>query len=368
MPSSFEGEARERFERWLVEHVRHSMPAGELYFAYFDPEGEGAWALSPPISAEVARYWLRVDAIDAALPIGEALLAAQHDGRGSAGSRLAGAFPSEIDPATHRPRYLYDTTDNLTIIEALLDLHEATGEVAYLEGARRSGRWIEQVMSHGDRYGVWREAHAVPMKAATDTGDFDNRIAVGRLLFWVPTLRRLSDAVAEPELAALADRIVDFTARGQTATGGFFDHYDPGYPPEPYDVERFSGYAGDAVVADDSIRAALGLVDTAPARARAFARWLGCEDGEVPGYLDLAHGGPYRGPGSTAYLDLLSGALVAALARRLGEPTTASALLARAQSGDGGWPWAWDPADDVSLSAEQATLVGLWSLIDLSPR
>ncbi|MEZ4368127.1 MAG: hypothetical protein R2939_17880 [Kofleriaceae bacterium] len=213
---------------------------------------------------------------------------------------------------------MYDSGDNLAVIEALLDLEAATGEPRFLEAARRTGAWLRDVMAHGEEVGVWAQPMGAPMKAVTVDGNFDNRIAVGRLWFWLPTLDRLAARTDEPGLAALADSTRALLAQAQTTKGGYPDHYDPGYPAVAFDPSRFAAYTSDgAVVADDSLRAALGAVVADDDVAAGQRQWLPDDGPGLSGYLDLADGSAVS-PGHEPSHDLVSTSLRAALARRPG--------------------------------------------------
>jgi hypothetical protein len=210
------------------------------------------------------------------------------------------------------------------------------------------------------------------MKAATDAGAFDNRIAVGRLAFWTPTLRRLGRRLDDPTFAALADRTVAFLVPAQVASGGIADHYDPGYPAVPYDPTRFRAFTPDgAVVADDSLRAALGAVVTGADSMdlHRFLSWLPDDHGGIPGYLGLADGERRTSPGTPPYDDLIATALLAALRRRSGLPVSPAgqALLERTQDADGSWPWGWFMDAEAPVDATHATMTSIWAVIDLTP-
>jgi hypothetical protein len=367
------------FVRWLEAHARATDPeVKDLYFAYYDAaageETGEPWFLSPMVSADVLRFYLRLGNLAQATRIGDALLGWQHDGGGKVGGRLVGAFPSEIakDGQGWAPRYLYDTHDNLVVMEALLDLQEATGQQRYLQAAKRTGDWLRDVMTHGERYGVWQGTLSAPMKGVTDSGDFDNRIAVGRTLLWLPTLHRLAAKTKDQSFAALARDAQALLAKAQTPAGGFYDHYDPGYPAVAYDSSLFRTYGPDgSVVADDSLRAALGLwLLGDDAAAERFSRWISHPNGRVAGYLSISTGEPWFTTGEPVYDDLISTALYRYLADRLGLPDNGEerAYLARTQAKNGGWYWGWSRTLDAPIEKTQATLTGVYALVDLLPQ
>jgi hypothetical protein len=209
------------------------------------------------------------------------------------------------------------------------------------------------------------------MKAVTSSGDFDNRIAVGRTLFWLPVLDRLSRLTGDGSFAELAADAKALLSLGQMENGGYADHYDPGWPAEPFDLSRFSAYAKDgSVVADDSLRAALAAEQAGDHEAVArFTRWLPSEQGRIVGYLNLESGEPHFPAGNKKYFDLISSALYYRLssAVRADDVNAAVQFLTKTQAANGGWHWGWDAHKNAAIDSNQSTLTGLWILTDLSP-
>jgi hypothetical protein len=365
-----------KFVGWLDRSVRASEASvANLYYAYYDAAKRRPWFLSPMVSADVLRFFLQVGDVARAAAIGDAILHWQNTGEGVGGERVAGAFPSELDQdkGVWVAKPYYDSHDNLVIIEALLDLAAATAQPRYLQAAVRAGAWLRDVMAHGERYGVWVEAHGAPMKFVTASGDFDNRIAVGRTLLWLPTLHRLAAAAQDDSFVALAESTRAFLLRGQDANGGFADHYDPGYPAQPFDAARFRPYGPDgSVVADDSIRAALGaLLGGDKDAAERFTRWLPRAEGRIPGYLGLDTGKPRFTSRDRVYHDVMSTALYERLAQRLdltSDVASARTFLEGTQGDDGSWFWGVDAEMNRPVNSDQATLIGLWAFADLCPR
>jgi hypothetical protein len=362
------------FVDWMEHHATERDAAVEgLVYAYYDTDKQRPWFLSTMVSADVARFYLQAGDQTRARAIGDGLLRWQHDGSGRFGERLGGAFPSELhkEGTEWVAKPYYASSDNLTVIEALLDLSEATSDPRYLDAAKRSGVWLRDVMSHGELYGVWAQPHGAPMHAVTASGDFDNRIGVGRTLFWLPTLHRLAAMTGESSFAQMAEQAEAFLAHGQHPSGGFHDHYDPGYPALPFDQNRFRAYGPDgAVVADDSIRASLGMVFAGNHESSArFAKWLSHRQGRVTGYIGIETGKPRFTPRDRVYYDIVSSGLLGALLGRLDvEHADTTDFLLNTQAENGGWYWGWDEQTDRPLTATQSTLTGLWALLDLSPR
>jgi hypothetical protein len=365
-----------RFIGWLDQAVRASeVDVANLYYAYYDAAGRRPWFLSPMVTADVLRFFLRTGDVAKATAIGDALLRWQHDGQGAFGDRLAGAFPSELDKVNGRwvAKELYDSHDNLVVLEALLDLHAATAQGRFLQAGLRTGVWLRDVMARGDKFGLWTEAHGAPMKGVTTAGNFDNRIAVGRTLLWLPTLRRLATVAQDDSFATLADSAEKFLMLGQEKNGGFADHYDPGYPAQAFDAARFRAYGADgSVVADDSIRAAIGALQVGNrGAAEKFTRWLSRADGRIAGYLALETGKAKFLAQDREYHDVMSTALYERLAEKMGmssDVAQARAFLEGTQGDDGSWFWGVDAEMNQPVNADQATLIGLWTFADLCPR
>ncbi len=367
--------ATQAFVGFLDIHGRATDPAvRDLYYAYYDRDTEVPWFISTMISAEAVRFFLRLNRPADAARTAQALLAWQHDGAGDLGERLAGAFPSEVtqtNSGAYVANYLYDSGDNLAVMDALLEMYETTGDAQYLEAAHTTGRWLRDVMSHGERYSVWSEPHHVPMKAVTDQGAFDNRIAVGRLLFWLPVLTRLAAHTGDISFADLANTSYAFLAQGQTASGAYYDHYDPGYPAQAFNVANFHAYADpNLVVADDSLRAALGIAQNDAYAANLFWNWLAHDVPGISGYLDLRTGQAPAADIATPSYDVISTMLLQQLATKLGQAAPdANAFLQAAQHANGGFAWGLDPTTQQPLDNTQSTLTGFWVLADmLTPR
>ena len=370
------GIAEQRFGMWMEGSVRaRSAGVDGLYYAYYDTDTSTPTHLSPMISAEVLRYRLGLGEIAAAREIGEALLPWQAQiSADTRRSRNAGAYPSEIaarEDGSFEARYLYDSYDSLAVAEALLDLFDATSDVRYLKSAERVGSWIRDVMSQGDTFALWLSNLDAPMKAVTDAGDFDNRIAVGRTLFFLPTLHRLSERTGDESYAALASRAATWLLDAQTPSGAFYDHYDPGYPPVAFDPDRFAPFGSDgSVVADDSLRAGLaawqlGYTDAADS----LADWVPDASGGVPGYLSLANGGEHFPGANIPYHDVISSSLHAALIERNGgDASEAREFVLGLQDADGGWHWGWTVDAPEVVGTLQSTLTGLWAFVDLLPQ
>jgi len=343
-----------------------------LYHAYYHVEENRPFYLSLRASAQVARYMVRRGRDAEALAIGDALLGWQHSGDGEDGLLLGGAFPTEIvrrsDGYDALP--VYDSADNLAIIEALLDLHSLSGHAGYLAAAVRAGEWLRDVMAHGELYGVWLEPYGVPMASVLD-GALDNRIPIGRTAFWIPTLRRLGALAGVSGFDALADRLTAFGRLGQNESGGFYDHYEPGWPPAPFHQDRFQAYGYDnSVVADDSIRAAISAVQRGDLEmAERFTDWLSTPAAGIFGYISLLTGDGLFVEGDLPYYDVVSTGLIRSLYERLGfDVQSETAFLIDAQYTNGGWYWGLVASDGEPITGEQATLTGLWAVMDLSPR
>ena len=366
--------ANPAFVKWL-DLVKETDPQiGELYYAYYDTSKSSPWFLSTAVSAQVLEYMLATGDTARAEVIADSLLGWQYDGTSAIAARVRGAFPSEIErnasTGEFEAEYLYDTDDNLVICEALLELYDATHQQRYLTAATGIGTWIRDVMVHGETYGVLVTSLGAPMRSVTDQGNFDNTIPVGATLIGLPTLKRLSARTGDASFAKVASSAFAFLRQGQEADGAIDDHYDPGYPAQPFSQSRFVAYEPGAVVADDSIRGAIGLYEGgATAQVGAFLGWLKRGDGGIPGYLDLTNGGGFFPSDTTPYFDVVSSGLYAALATRVanGEATAAQAFENGKQAANGGWFWGAREDNGAQIDSNQATITGLAALMDLSP-
>ncbi|MEZ4369163.1 MAG: hypothetical protein R2939_23190 [Kofleriaceae bacterium] len=367
--------ARARFATWLAEVATAGAPevtplvyAGPLPV----PEGGAApTAVSTAISAEAGLWHLRQGRTAAARAIAARLLRFQQGRRDGVLARSAGAMPERIVLVDGQwrgdDRFL--AGDNLAVLALLIALVEVAGEPDLLNAAIGIGTWLVDVMCRGDAHGVWAEPHGAPMAFVTRAGDFGNALDADRAPLWMSALARLGRVTGEAAYCRQAERAGAFYLTGQHAAGGFFDRYEPGWPPEAFDVARWTPAAPGTVRATHALHAALGLVHLGAVDAAqktlawvrrdgdGVATWLELDSGR-PATIDGDDGGPYD-VGATAAFHALAVALGDAAAAR-----TSAAALARWQAADGGFPLAVD-AKRRAITAERSASIGLWATADL---
>lgn len=152
--------------------------------------------------------------LKAAIGAGDHLLrtavAAEHDG-------LCWTFPEEV-PKMAGHRFVGYAHGAAGIADALLDLHDATGDPRYLEAASRAGRWVagQAIPSLDDGSGV--DWPAVPGETFGDGTWCHGAAGIGRFLLHAAALDAVPGAL---DLAARAGRTV---ARGMRWTGPVLCH------------------------------------------------------------------------------------------------------------------------------------------------
>jgi hypothetical protein len=317
-------------------------------------------------------WLLRQQRVDEARTVMAALLAWQQPVDDQVHARTHGAFASAIerrDGRWQRGTRFY-AGDNLVVLAAILALHEQVGGDPLLERARRVGQWLSAIMCRGERFGAWSEPHGAPMQLVTASGDFVNRITTGVPMLWLSALHRLGDALSERRYCRQADRAYAFLRAGQASNGAFMDHYEPGFPAEPYDPARWRPHAPGQLIGDNLLRAALGACRFGDrAAAGRLADWLQVEDGAVCAYVDADTGGSGFEPGARDYYDVTSSGLYRALCLWLGraeQAAAASAFLERTQLASGGWYWGLMRDGLGPLEPQLSPMPGLWATADLS--
>jgi hypothetical protein len=329
------------------------------------------------LSGKTVLWMARRGQVDDAVRIAKSLMRWQQINPKAGQGRTYGAIPSvielddiELDAKGARPGARYYAADNLVILEALLELYAKTGDAPLLNSAIGIGTWITEVMCRGHQYGVWAENHGAPMWFVSAQGDFNNQIPANGEMMWMSALARLGHEAAEPAYTRQAERAYAFHRNAQYGNGAYLDHYDPGWPPKPYDGGRWRPYQAGQLIADSTLRGALGACRAGDLdSARHFFKWLKVEQGGVPAYLDLATGGSGFPKTQEIYYDLTSSALHRSLCQWLGERQAAQqdmAFLKQTQDPTGGWHWGLFAKSLKPVTPQMAPIVGLWATADLS--
>ena len=367
---------RARFSAWLAALENTDGETAGLY-PYFRSEEKGFESssddfLSPMVTAKCVLFWLEEQSVNRAVRIGERLLYWQDRIRTHAHPNVAGALPSQIveEDGQWAGGDRFYSGDNLVVLEAFLSLYERTGSQEFLDGAEHIARWIKDVMGHGEQYGVWLEPYFAPMQFATADGSFDNRVFTNTAFMWISALRHYGEVTNVMDYIEHFVLAKAFFLQGQSPHGVWFDHYDPGYPPQYYNTNRWQWFGdGGVVVADNAMRAALGALRVgAPDRAERFADWLRPRDGAVFAYLDAATGNGRFAPSDEPYYDVVVSGLWRDLTRGLGRDKAAMVadrFLARTQSAGGGWYWGRRQNRLIPVQRSQAILTGFWAVSNM---
>jgi hypothetical protein len=367
-----------RFHRWMAQQgFARDRGVCNLVFNFYDTDKrKGSWLY--PMLCGKAIIWLlgRGRVADATL-IAQALLRWQQTNRHDAGERSYGAFPSAID---HSPPTAdgaaewvagerYYSGDNLVILDALLSLHRRTGNRELLNAAVGVGTWLCTVMCQGVKYGAWLEDHGAPMWFVTAAGDFSNNIYNNVEMLWISGLHRLGRITREHAYCRQAEKAYRFYLRSQTGPGAFYDHYDPGYPPQKYAADRWKTYAGQQVICDNVLRAALGACRWSDVEmARKTMDWMQIEGGAVPAYLDIESGAHAFEPSTEVYFDVTSTGMYRSLCQWMGNRRGAEdaiGFLQQTQDDSGGWYWGVY-GDLKPVRPEMCPMPGFWATADMS--
>ena len=239
-----------RFLRWLrTDGVSRARPVENLVFNFVDASTRvGTW-IYPMLSGKAILWLVQRGQIAEATAIADTLVGWQQISTEGKLARSYGAFPSQIDLAPDgawKAADYYYAADNLVILDALLALHAATKAAGLLNAAIGIGTWLTEVMCKGHTVGVWAEDHGAPMFMVRGTGDFVNAIHSAGEMLWIGALHRLGTLTNELAYCRQAERALAFYLGGQHANGAFLDHYDPGYPPTPFDAARWAPYCAAA--------------------------------------------------------------------------------------------------------------------------
>jgi hypothetical protein len=362
-----------RFHRWMgVQGFARDRGVQNLVFNFWDTsKNRGNWIY--PMLCGKAIIWLlgRQRTADA-LAIAEALLRWQQTIPYDAWERSYGAFPSAIDrdPAGEwKPSERYYSGDNLVILDAFLSLYRATRSRDALNAAVGIGTWLCTVMCQGVKHGAWLEDHGAPMWFVTASGDFSNHIYSNVEMLWISALYRLGRMTREYAYCRQAEKAYRFYKQSQTMAGAFYDHYDPGYPPQKYAQERWVTYQGRQVICDNVLRAALGACRWADVEmGRKTMDWIQVQGGAVPAYLDIETGSHAFEPNTEVYFDITSTGMYRSLCQWVGNRAGAEeamGFLQQTQDPSGGWYWGVF-GDLKPVRPEMCPMPGFWATTDLS--
>jgi hypothetical protein len=370
---------RASFDAWLHAHAQAwDADASRLLFNFYNADTGARTTLYPMLSGKLVLWLLAQDRVDEAVAVADKLLEWQQtDDSNATKHRSYGGFPSLLTNSgggnwvagdgVNPIRYY--SGDGLVILAALLALYDETSDADYLTRATLVGDWLVEVMSDCVQFGIWYEDHGAPVEFVDSAGNFSSHILTSCYM-WIGALDHLSVATSDASYGNQADDARAFYALGQIASGPFWDHYDPIYPPVAYDVANWDPHASGGLLADSTLRAAIGAAKagdlTAAAETLAWIQ-VGADAG-VFGYLDVSTGGPLAAM-DPDYYDEVSTALYRALCQwcdQLGLARGAQRRLLALQAANGGWYWGQVAATCVPLADDQAVIVGLWAGTDLS--
>jgi hypothetical protein len=364
---------RNGFRMWLARsEIKQGETAG--LYPYYVSEEEGFESsgddfISPMVSAKCILYWLAENDIGRAVRTAEGLLYWQEVAGKNVHANAVGALPSQIvwDGTQWVCGDRYYSGDNLLVLKALMSLYKLTFRDDLLQAAEQIAGWLRDVMCHGENFGAWLECYFAPMNFITAGGDYDNRIFTGMEFLWLRAFRDFGEITADSSYIQHYTIAKSFLMMGQSEHGVWFDHYDPGYPPQYYATQNWKWYGeGGVVVGDNALRAALGAYHAGEYESvLRFAGWLRPQDGAVFAYLDAATGEERFLPSTDPYFDIVVSGLWRDLASKLGMDKaviSSEQFLSRTQSPDGGWYWGRRQHDLSPIQKSAAILTGYWAV------
>jgi hypothetical protein len=364
-----------RFHRWMLSYgFAQDRSVRNLVYNFYNSEKKiGTW-IYPMLSAKTMLWLLGRKRVADAVAIFDTMLRWQQIHRHDAWEKSFGAFPSAIDrdaKGVWRAGDRFYSSDNLVILDAFLALYKQTKAREVLNAAVGIGTWLCNVMCQGHKSGIWAEDHGAPMWFVTARGDFSNSVYNNVDVLWISALYKLGKVTGECSYCRQAEKAYSFYRLGQAPKGAFYDHYEPGWPPEKYSPKRWLTYQGRQVIADNVLRSALGACRWGDIKmARKAMEWMHVDGGGIPAYLDVETGKHGFLTDDDVYFDVTSSALYRSLCIWLGNKSGGKDVLAflqRTQEANGGWYWGLFRKNLKPVRPEMCPMPGLWATADLSP-
>lgn len=351
-------EERQRFARWIV---RNQITENDLcrYFRYGPHEREES-----PLATAYAMLLLNEYDPGIADRLADGLVRLQER---YAGNRFVGGGVPSI--ANDRSELFY-SSDALAATKALVTVYKRNRNAAHL---RAAGGFVEFVgrMSDGAR-GEFLDANlGFPTQYASPNGAVQNWLVpnVG-MLFW-DALHDYAGAANDWEAQRLFERGRAFLLSSvQASNGAYYDHYDPGYPPRPYDASRWRWFKIDAgrriAIGDNMMMSALGAQRMGDqSGVGRFLDWAKPVNGAFYAYIDVDTREPGFQAGDSPYFDVVCSGMYRALLARSGrlEPQMSEALervFALSSGQDGGYRWGFRHNGAWVQGSAEALVTGYW--------
>ena len=352
-----ETERRRRLQRWVLDF--QIAPSGLCRYYRFGPHQRE----ESPLATAYAILLLNDDYPDAADRLVDALIALQQTY--ASNRHVGGGVPSIANDDSR----MFYASDALASTKAILRAYKRNGRSEHLRAATGFVEFVRR-MADGQRHGFLLQNLDFPMQYVTPSGQYQNWLVPNvAMLFW-DALRDYAQLAADASAAALFERGRTFLlGSAQASSGAYYDHYDPGYPPQAYSPERWRWFKEEPggrciAIGDNTMMSALGAQRMADrAGVGRFLRWAKPTNGAFYAYIDVATVGSGFQNGDRPYFDVVASGMYRELLAQSGllGPAALQRVFALSAGADGGYRWglAADGSGWVQDAAE-ALPTGYW--------
>jgi hypothetical protein len=359
MESTYEA-WNDSFGTWITENQVSKTGLARYY--RFGPFGE----LQSTIATSYAIIYYCDKAPKTAVAFGDALIAMQQ--RFQHDKLVGGGIPSDPNKSTAG----FYASDALLTLDAMLCLYGITRAAKYMESARLLAAFVVR-LADGERLGALTKNLSYPITYVVPDGTFENSIRTDVSLMCFKALANYAAISKDRDAETLYEGGRRFVlSEAQSPDGVFYDHYDPGFPPQRYDRNRWRFYSvqegRSVVLADNALMAGLGMKRLGgQQQLDRFLSWVKPHDGAFYGYTDARTGDSGFLAGSVPYYDIVASGMYVTLVAGTSkekDPAVRAArqVLERERAADGGWYWG-RLADGLHTDNNAEALVtGFWAI------
>jgi hypothetical protein len=348
------------FASWIT--ANQVSESGLARYYRFGPLSD----LQSTVSTAYAIIYFCANEPRTAVTFGDALLALQR--RFQHDKLVGGGIPS--DPEKHNAGFY--AGDALIVLDAMMALYSITHDAKYMESARLLAAFVLR-LSDGERFGALAKNLSFPISYVVPDGTFENSIRTDVALMCFKSLANYAAISKDRDAQTLYEGGRQFIlAESQSAAGVFYDHYDPGYPPQRYSRDRWRFYSNqqgrNVVLADNLLMAALGVKRLGgQQQLDRFLGWLKPHEGAFYGYTDAGNADSAFLSGSVPYFDIVASGMYLTLIAGTPKADDASAraarqLLERERAPDGGWYWGLQADGLHTDNNAEALATGFWAI------
>lgn len=358
-------ERRRRFERWILDY--QTTPSDLCRYYRFGPHE----AQESPLATAYAILLLNETHPDVADRLAAGLTRLQ--GRYASNAHVAGGVPS----IANDPSELFYSSDALIATKAMMAVYGRSRDRVHLRAAAGFVEFVQRLVD-GERGGFLVRNLDFPMQYATPDGKVQNWLVpnVG-MLFW-DALRDYAEVARDAATRRLFELGSTFLlASTQDRSGAYYDHYDPGYPPQPYSPDRWRWYKIEEdgrriAIGDNMMMSGLGAQRMGAAKSvDAFLQWAAKASttaglsGAFYSYVDVGTGGSGFRKGAVPYYDVVISAMYYELLARSGRLTDATRdelerVFALSAGNDGGFRWGLSLDGGWVQDSAEALVTGYW--------